>query len=204
MDTILTEHLAIFFLPGLVGILAGSLCGYMLAIQIFSRLSPQSHLIRIVITLFPWRTVTFTLVLVLLTSPYTIRLMGPGLSAAQFSIGMTGFVFALASSIGIVMHDLFRPALIKQLISTGRTIMIALIALTVFTAEVGGGGAGLLITQATRNFDDRRLFGGYAVVVLLSLIADEILGIVQIFFLKRYTLSDYLTQHASTRPSDLH
>ena len=57
--------------------------------------------------------------------------------------------------------------------------MASVIVATLMPPVVGSGGAGVLIREGYQSLDYAQMFGGLAIVVLLSLIVDLLLGALQ-------------------------
>ena len=173
---ILSEHLMISLLPWLVGVLVGGSLGYICARVIHSLFSTLPGLRR-PSTLLPWRTAVMALPLL---SPLIPVLIGLGVIAGATAVGFLVSVFALPFIAGIVLEHWYPSTPDVRLAGGIRTLAVAsVIVATLMPPVVGSGGAGVLIREGYQSLDYARTFGGLAIVVLLSLIVDLLLGALQ-------------------------
>lgn len=183
METsILGEHVLISLVPWLVGVVVGGSLGYICARVIHSLFSTLPGLRR-PSTLLPWRTVVMTLPLL---SPLIPALIGLGVVAGATVVGLFVFIFALPFIAGTVLERWYPSTPDVRLVGDVRTLAVASVMVATLTPLVtGSGGAGVLIfREGYQSLDYARMFRGFAVVVLLSLIGDLLLGALQ-FLLSR-------------------
>jgi ABC-type proline/glycine betaine transport system permease subunit len=183
METsILGEHLLISLVPWLVGVVVGGSLGYICARGIRSLFSALPGLRR-PSTLLPWRTVVMTLPLLF---PLIPALIGLGVVAGATMVGFFVFVFALPFIAGTVLEHWYPSTPNVRLVGGIRTLAVASVIVATLTPVVAGsGGAGVFIfREGYQSLDYARMLRGFAMVVLLSLIGDLLLGALQ-FLLSR-------------------
>jgi hypothetical protein len=180
METsILSEHLMISLLPWMVGVLLGGSLGYICARGIRSLFSTLPGLHR-PSTLLPWRTVMMTLPLL---SPLIPVLTGLGVIAGATAVGSLVFIFALPFIAGTVLECWCPSTPDVRLVSGIRTLAVAsVIVATLAPLVTGSGGAGVLIYEGYQSLDYARMYRGLALVILLSLVVDLLLGALQYLF----------------------
>jgi ABC-type proline/glycine betaine transport system permease subunit len=182
METsILGEHLLISLVPWLVGVVVGGSLGYICARGIRGLFSALPGLRR-PSTLLPWRTVVMTLPLLF---PLIPALVGLGVVAGATMVGFFVFVFALPFIAGIVLEHWYPSTPNVRLVGGIRTLAVAsVIVATLAPVVTGSGGAGVLIREGYQSVDYARMLRGLALVIVLSLIGDLLLGALQ-FLLSR-------------------
>ena len=182
METsILGEHLLISLVPWLVGVAVGGSLGYICARGIRGLFSALPGLRR-PSTLLPWRTVVMTLPLLF---PLIPALTGLGVVAGATMVGFFVFVFALPFIAGTVLGRWYPSTPNVRLVGGIRTLAVASVIVATLTPVVAGsGGAGVLIREGYQSLDYARMLRGLAVVIVLSLIGDLLLGALQ-FLLSR-------------------
>ncbi len=176
--SVLSEHLLISLLPWLIGAITGGGLGYAYALVargLFFRFPG----LRRASMLLPWRTVAMTLPLL---SPYVVVLVGLGTVAGAIIVGLFVFLFAVPFTAVVLLEYWYPPPLVIRFIARARTLATASVAVAaVGPPVVGSGGAGVLIFREgwlLANYC--QVLKGLAVVVLLSLIIDLLLGALQI------------------------
>lgn len=176
--SILTEHLLISLVPWLVGVVIGGGLGYACALaarSLFSRFPA----LRRGSTLLPWRTVAVTLPLL---SPLVVIAVGLGPTAGAIIVGLFVFVFALPFTVVTLLEQWYLASLVVRLIARARTLATASVAVAAIGPPMaGGGGAGVLIfQQGMRLLDYPQMLRGFSVVVIVALVADLVLGALQL------------------------
>lgn len=176
---ILSEHLMISLLPWLVGVLLGGSLGYICARGIRCLFSTLPGLHR-PSTLLPWRTVMMALPLL---SPLIPVLIGLGVVAGATAVGALVFVFALPFIAGTVLECWYPSTPDVRLVGGIRTLAVAsVIVATLAPLATDSGGAGVLIYEGFQSLDYAQMGRGLALVILLSLIIDLLLGALQYLF----------------------
>ena len=75
----------------------------------------------------------------------------------------------------------YRSPLVVCFIAIARTLAVASVAVAAIgPLVVGSGGAGVLIFEGMRLLDYAQILRGFAIVVLLALVVDVLLGALQL------------------------
>jgi ABC-type proline/glycine betaine transport system permease subunit len=175
--SVLTQHLLISLLPWLVGLIVAGGLGTIwapVARSLFSRFpSLQSASM-----LLPWRTVALSLSLL---SPLVVTRVGLGAVAAGTVVGLFVFLLALPFTVVVRLKKGYSSPLIVHFVAGGRTLAVAsVVAAAVAAPLTGGGGAGSLIFGGMRALDYAQMLRGFAVLVILALMIDLVLGALQL------------------------
>jgi ABC-type proline/glycine betaine transport system permease subunit len=81
----------------------------------------------------------------------------------------------------------FYSPLVVRLIATARTFAMASVAVAAVGPPLtGSGGAGVLIFEGMRLLDYAQMLRGFAIVVLLALVVDVLLGALQWLFYRLF------------------
>ena len=176
--SIFGEHLLISLVPWLAGVVIGGGLGYACALvarRLFSTL-PGLHRASM---LLPWRTVVVTLPLM---SPLIVIYIGLGRGAGAVMVGLFVFLFALPFTVAALLEQWYPSPLVVRLIAGARTLATASVAVAAVGPPLAGsGGAGLLIfQQGMLLLDYPQMLRGFAIVVLLALMIDILLGVLQL------------------------
>jgi len=181
--SIFSEHLLISLAPWLAGVVVGGVLGYVCALaarRLFSTLPG----LRRVSMLLPWRTVAMTLPLL---SPLVVLRVGLGIVAGAVMVGLFVFLLALPFTITTLFEHWYPSPLVARLIAVARTLAVASMAVAaVGPPGAGSGGAGVLIFEGMRLLDYAQMLRGFAIVVLLALVVDVLLGALQWLFYRRF------------------
>jgi ABC-type nitrate/sulfonate/bicarbonate transport system permease component len=177
--SILGEHLLISLVPWLAGIIVGGVLGYVCALVAHRLFSTHPGLYRVSV-LVPWRTVAVTLPLL---SPLIVIYIGLGTVTGAVMVGLFVFLFALPSTVVTLLEHWCPSPLVVRFIARARTLAAASVAVAAIGPPlVGSGGAGVLIFEGMRLLDYAQMLRGFAIVVLLSLMIDVLLGALQWLF----------------------
>lgn len=177
---VIGEHILISFIPWLVGCVAGGSLGYICAIVV-CRLFSRDPGLRRVSLLAPWRTAIVVLALASF-SPFVPVFVGLGTAAGGAMIALFVFLFALPFTASTLIGHWFPASLTVRLVGGFRTLATVAVTAASFTPTVAGsGGAGQLIFyEGWLLADYSQVLRGFAVVILLNLIIDVLLGMLQI------------------------
>jgi hypothetical protein len=127
--------------------------------------------------LLPWRTGALGLPLL---SPWIATRVGLGALAAGTVVGLFVFLLALPVTVAIRLEKRYPSPPAARFVAWIRTLAAApLTVAAVVAPTVGGGGAGPLILEGMRALDYGQVFEGFAVVVILALMIDLVLGTLQ-------------------------
>jgi ABC-type proline/glycine betaine transport system permease subunit len=127
--------------------------------------------------LLPWRTAAVSLPLL---TPFVATRVGLRPVAAGIAVGLFVLLFALPLMVVVRLERWYPARRLVHFIAGVRTLAAASVAVAAVAAPaVGGGGAGSLILQGMRALDYAQMFGGFAVVVILALLIDLVLGALQ-------------------------
>jgi len=177
------EHLLISLVPWLAGVVAGGVLGYTCAL-VARRLFSTHPGLRRVSMLLPWRTAAMTL---LLLSPLVVVFVGLGIVAGAVMVGLFVFLLALPSTVTTLFEHWYPSPLVVRLIVRARTLAVAsVVVAAVGPLMVGSGGAGVLIFERMRLLDYAEMLRGFAIVVLLALVMDVLLGALQWLFYRLF------------------
>jgi hypothetical protein len=181
--SIFSEHLLISLVPWLAGVVAGGVLGYTCAIVARGLFSTRPGLHRASM-LLPWRTVAMTLPLL---SPLVVLRVGLGIVAGAVMVGLLVFLLALPFTVTTLLEHWYPSPLVARFIAMVRTLAVASMAVAaVGPLVVGSGGAGVLIFEGMRLLDYAQMLRGFAIVVLLALVVDVLLGVLQWLFYRRF------------------
>ncbi len=176
-SAVFRQHLLISLVPWLAGVAVGGGLGYVCALmarKLFSGLPT----LRKASILLPWRTIAVTLPLVLF-SPLVI-LFGMGQLPAMAWVALCVFEFFLSFTINVLLEHSNPAPFPVRLISGARTLAVVSVVLAIPTTLMGAGGAGALLWRGMSYRDDSLVREGLAIVVLLALMADILLGALQL------------------------
>jgi len=178
--SIFGEHLLISLVPWLAGVVVGGGLGYACAL-VARRLFSTLPGLRRASTLLPWRTVVVTLPLL---SPLVTVLIGLGRVAGAAMVGLFVFLFALPFTVVALLEQWYPSPLVVRLIAGARTLATASVAVAAVGPPLAGsGGAGVLIfQQGMLLLDYPQMLRGFAIVVLLALMIDILLGVLQLCY----------------------
>jgi ABC-type proline/glycine betaine transport system permease subunit len=175
--SVLTQHLLISLLPWLVGVIIAGGLGTVwapAARSLFSRLPA----LQSASMLLPWRTVALSLSLL---SPLVVMRVGLGAVAAGIVVGLFVFILALPFTVVVRLEEWYASLPIVRFIAWSRTLAVASVVVAAVVAPmVGGGGAGSLIFGGLRALNYTQMVRGFAVVVVLALTIDLVLGALQL------------------------
>jgi hypothetical protein len=175
--SVLIQHLLISVLPWLVGVIvAGGLgCVWAPAARsLFSRLPA----LQSVSMLLPWRAVALSLPLL---SPLAAIRVGLGAIGVEIVVALFVFLLALPFTVVTRLEDWYASPPILRFVAWSRTLALAsVVVATVVAPMVGGGGAGSLIFRGLRALDYAQMVRGFAVMVVVALTIDLVLGAVQL------------------------
>jgi ABC-type proline/glycine betaine transport system permease subunit len=175
--SVLTQHLLISLLPWAVAVVVAGGLGTIWALAARSLFSKVPAL-RSVSMLLPWRTVAAGLPLL---TPFAATRVGLGPVSAGIAVGLFVFLFALPLTVVVRLEGGYASPPLVRFIARIRTLAVASVALAaVVGPPVGGGGAGSLILKGMRTPDHAQTFGGFAVVVILAVTVDLVLGALQL------------------------
>jgi ABC-type proline/glycine betaine transport system permease subunit len=105
--------------------------------------------------------------------------LGLGRSTAAGIVACIVFVLAVPLTATTLLQEGLSPRVVR-LLGKARTLAATSVALTAVVSLVSGaGGAGPLIIQGIQTQSPAPLLGGFAIVFLLSLIVDLLLGFFQ-------------------------
>jgi hypothetical protein len=181
--SIFSEHLLISLAPWLPGVVVGGVLGYACALVARKLFSTRPGLHRVSV-LVPWRTVAVTLPLL---SPLVVVFVGAGTMAGAVMVGLFVFLFALPLTVITLLEQWYPSPLVVRLIARARTLATASVAVAaVGPPLVGSGGAGVLIFEGMRLLDYAQMLRGFAIVVLLALAVDVLLGALQLLFYRLF------------------
>jgi len=101
-------------------------------------------------------------------------------------VGLFVFLFGLPFTVVALLEQWYPSPLIVRLIAGARTLATASVAVAAVSPPLtGSGGAGVLIfQQGMLLLDYPQMLRGFAIVVLLALMIDILLGILQLLFCK--------------------
>jgi ABC-type proline/glycine betaine transport system permease subunit len=176
--SVFTQHLLISLVPWLAAVVIAGGLGYACALAARS-LSSRLPALRRASMLLPWRTVAVTLPLL---SPLVVIPIGLGPTAGAIIVGLFVFLFALPSTAVALLEQWYPSPLVARLIAIARTLAVASVTVAAIGPPmVGGGGAGVLIfQQGMRLLDYPQMLRGFSAVVILALVADLVLGTLQL------------------------
>jgi ABC-type proline/glycine betaine transport system permease subunit len=127
--------------------------------------------------LLPWRTVVIALVLLF---PFVPVLIGLGTIAGATMVALFVFTWALPFTVSTVLECWHPAPPVIRLVAGARTLAVTSVVVATITPLVtGSGGAGVFIQAGWELTDYPLVLRGFAIVVLLSLIIDVILGTLQ-------------------------
>jgi hypothetical protein len=176
----LTQHLLISLAPWLFAVITAGGLGRVCALAVRSLFS-RYPIWRRPSLLLPWRTVVLTLPLL---SPWIATRVGLGALAAGIVVGLFVFLLALPVTVAIGLEKWYPTPSAARFVAVIRTLAAASVAVAAVAAPaVGGGGAGSLIIEGMRALDYAEVFRGFAVVVVLALTMDLVLGTLQLVLL---------------------
>jgi ABC-type nitrate/sulfonate/bicarbonate transport system permease component len=181
--SILGQHFLISLVPWLTGIVAGGVLGYACAL-VARRLFSTRPGWRRVSMLLPWRTVAMTLPLL---SPLIVIYIGLGTVTGAVMVGIFVFLFALPLTVVTLLEHWYPSPLVVRLIARARTLAVASVAVAAVGPPVtGSGGAGVLIFEGMQLLDYAQMLRGFAIVVVLALVVDVLLGALQWLFYRLF------------------
>lgn len=182
-SSVVIEHLLLSVLAWLAGLTSGSVLGYAYA-RLAGRLWAARPRLRRPAVVLPWRTVVVMAAAITLVYPYTAKAIGLGHAAGLLSIGVTVIVLALPFTAGLLLQPEPPSPLSARFIAGARTLALIAIAAAIMAYNAGAGGAGQLIWEGMNVGDQQQVATGFAVVALLCLATDFLLGLLQLRFLR--------------------
>lgn len=175
--SILTQHVLISLLPWLIAVLLAAGLGTLWAL-VARGLFSRALALRRASMLLPWRTAAVSLPLLM---PFVATRVGLGPVAAGIAVGLFVFLFALPLTVAVRLETWYPLAARVRFIAGVRTLAAASVAVAAVAAPaVGGGGAGPLISEGMRALDLCSMLRGFAIVAVLILMIDLMLGAFQL------------------------
>ena len=174
--SVFADHFLISFAAWIGGLLIGGGIGYILFRPLENFIEPKPDKQQY-LALIPWRTLIFTLFLVL-WSPYLPIWFGLGTPTALIVMVLTISVLASPMTICILVENRFPSSLRVRLFGGARTLLFLAIFATLGVGLVGAGGAGSLFIELIRSMQYGKLVQGFLVLCGLCLLLDLLLGFV--------------------------
>ena len=96
-------------------------------------------------------------------------------------VGLFVFLLALPFTVITLVEHWYPSPLVVRFIAIARTLAVASVAVAAIgPLVVGSGGTGVLIFEGMRLLDYAQMLRGFAIVVLLALVVDVLLGALQL------------------------
>ena len=168
-------HLEICLLAALIAIIVGGGLGYLLSFLLRDWVRRLPGFWNVLV-IFPWRSISTWIALVLSRSGLMIIQFGLGFPADAFTIGGVLLVFVIPWVVQTKLGSYFPLNGLGKMVSFGRTLVILSIALEVMIHF----GLGNFMDQAYGQLDYQKINQGYAVLGIMMVGLDLLLGFGQV------------------------
>jgi hypothetical protein len=178
------RHIWITLVGVSAGLLVGGLIGLLLGRVLANVYAASEKMCRLGV-LFPWRTLTFGLIVPNLLSLLVVIRVGLGNESAMVSLGIAVTILAVAFTPGVLIRRGFARSQTVEYIATARTIATGAGMLLATILGIGSGNLGEVINHSIRIMEYRTAVNAYLLLLLSMLIFDLIFGIGQYIFSSR-------------------
>jgi ABC-type nitrate/sulfonate/bicarbonate transport system permease component len=168
-------HLGISLFATLIAIVLGFGLGYLLTL-LLRHWVQRSPGFRNVLVIFPWRAISTWIALIFASSGLMIFEFGLGFPADVISIAGILVVFTIPWMVQAKLSAYFPLSGLGKMISFGRTLAILAVAIEVLIHF----GLGNFLDNAARTLDTLKINQGFAVIGIMMLGLDLLIGFGQI------------------------
>jgi ABC-type nitrate/sulfonate/bicarbonate transport system permease component len=174
---IIADHLLISLVAWIGGITVGGGLGYVTANVLHSLINAKPD-VRRNLSLFPWRTLLFTLML-FVWSPFIVVRLGLGNLTGTIMVGLTLSLIAWPMTMRACLNNWFPSSLRVRLMSGIRTLLLLALFAALGVGFYGGGGLGPYLMRQVSVLEYNKLFEGIMFFGGIALTLDLISGVVE-------------------------